>query len=104
MGIYGARGIELHLLLKTGQRIVLLDQTATDKRLLDSRYFAEREQSWFENLYGKSSFDTKIDDANVIEMTDDEKASLEVKLQKYGDNVDSYGWYDVVSYSNTYEA
>ena len=84
MGVYGARGLELHLMLKTGQRIIVLDMQATDDRLLNSQCFAERKQTWFENLYAAGSEScTPIDDFDVITLTDSEKQALQAEVRQY---------------------
>lgn len=101
MVVFRVRGIELHVVLKTGNHIVLLNQTATDDRLLQSRWFAEQRKTWFDNLYQKSDLSTLIDVEDVIELTSEEDQVLQTELNKHLDNVDNYGWYDVISFSST---
>ena len=73
--------------------IVIAGTHATDDRLLVSKYYKDRKDSWFNVIPGKSSIDKGIID---MTLSDSEKEYLKYILDEFGEAVISHGWYDVV--------
>jgi hypothetical protein len=105
MGIYGARGIELCLELKDGNMIVVLTQHETDDRLLKCQYYQAHSASWFADLFDKQPSYTKINSEDTVDLqlTDQEITELRSTIERYhNDEIAAVGWYDVISFTNTY--
>jgi hypothetical protein len=99
MGIYPDHGIEYHVVLKNSKRFIIVDTKATDDRLVKSKFFKDREGEWF---MVNRSICVKIEDELDVELTEKEKEKLQKCLDKYGEEVDRYGWYDVCNIYDTY--
>ena len=100
MGIYAAHGVEYHIVLHDGTHDVVLSQHETDDRLLQSDYFKEREETWFDDMY-KRTWCLPISH-DVIAMTPAETEMLQEKLAKFEGMVADHRWYDVNDMSDTY--
>jgi hypothetical protein len=79
--------------------ITIISQNQSDNRLLQSSYYKERKNKWFD----LSHPDIKTIDNNLVNdmiLTDKEKNVLELLLtHKYlQGKIKSYGWYDVILY------
>jgi hypothetical protein len=100
MGIYAAHGVEYHIVLLDGTHKVVLSQDMTDDRLIQSKYFRERKDVWFNDVYKKEW--CVLLGHEVISMTREEVGLLQQELAKYKGIVDNHGWYNVNAMSSTY--
>ena len=96
MGIFYDHGVQYMVVTKTGKHVIVSIKDA-DQRLLQSEYYKTREDSWFS---GNGSFCKPVAGVD-ISLTDVEKERLESVLTT-ADEVESYGWYDVQTISDTY--
>lgn len=76
-------------------KIIIANTKNTDKRLMESSYYKERCETWFEDNDFRQTPINIVD----IELTSDEKDYLEFILTNFKDAVIRHGWYDVNYYS-----
>lgn len=93
MGLYAAHGVEYHLILSNKRRVVLLSQRDTDDRLVQSEYFKQRREGWFDDVY-RRCWCTRIE-GDVLTLTPEEREKLQLEIGKYGDRIESHGFFDV---------
>lgn len=96
MGIYPDHGLEYHLVLRDERHIVVICSKETDDRLVESEYYKSRKGSWFQDLSTRCKL---IEESVDIQLTDAEKAKLDMMMKSHGENIVSHGWHDVLSIS-----
>jgi hypothetical protein len=94
MGLYPDHGVEYHLVLKNGKHVTIIGTHATDDRLLISEYYKKHKASWFDDLFARCDLITE--DIDIL-MTSSEKLTLDTFINLHGNNVQSHGWYDVMT-------
>ena len=96
MGIYFDHGIEYHVVQSSGRHVCIANTQQTDARLLASKFYERHKDSWFKNTGSQC---VKIDQSEIvdIDLTKDEQDVLTTT----SDNI-MHGWYDVITFSDTY--
>lgn len=77
--------------------VVIADKPATDNRLIQSKYYNDRKDTWWVHVHGPSCEAIKDEDID-ISLNDKEKEYLEFVLKEFGPAVQTHGWYDVTDY------
>ena len=103
MGMYADHGVEYWVVLKNGERIRIASTKDTDERLLQSRFYADRKDTWLsgDTLYGRGCFMDRITCDIDMVLTDQEKIKLDSLLQAHPHEIVDHGWFDVNSISST---
>lgn len=78
-----------------GKRIIIASTTNTDERLMQSKYYADRHQTWFVDF--KPGRNKKVINPDGMELTKAEQEYLTFVLSELGPDVVDHGWYDVCS-------
>lgn len=103
MGIYPDHGIA-YLVETINGYITIVSTQESNTRLLDSKYYKNRQQHWFEmsNIH-KLIYNPKLITASDFEvsLTDFEKVKLQNVLQQ--EHVKEHGWYEVGSIGTSYD-
>jgi hypothetical protein len=87
-----------HVIFNDGRRIVVAPQKMTDDRLVQSKFFQTRKNTWLscDVMYGQGSYTNKIkDDDFDVQLTLAESAMLKEIIETNSDNIQDHGWYDV---------
>lgn len=101
MGIYPDHGVEYWIFLKNKTEICVVNLRKADTRLVSSKYYEQRKDTWWANWQTRRIPISDLPDFDM-ELTTKEKESLAEKLQCHGDQVESHGWYDVFSICDSY--
>jgi len=104
MGIYPDHGLEYHVVLKNNMHLIVANIKDIDNRLEKSEFYKKRKDKWFmiNNNICKLLSIIDLHDLD-IELNENEKNKLNEYLNKYGEEVDDHGWYDVCKIYDTYE-
>lgn len=99
MGVYADRGVEYHVVMDDGARVVIAATKDTDVRLLVSEFYRARRATWF-GAHTTRPFCRAIDAGQALDvrLTDDERARLAAALEPPHQPVRSvreHGWFDV---------
>ena len=102
MGLYPDHGVEYLIILKDQQIICLVNTTQADSRLLRSNYYEKRKHAWWDDSWQTGCKPiTDMTDFD-IELTVVENLALSEKLEHYGEEVETHGWYDVFNICELY--
>lgn len=98
MGIYPYRGLEYRIKYKNGgegenEYFIVIPMDQLDKRLLQSRYYLDRESSWFDHWYSVPKLLEEHQWEDII-LTQEEKDEIKNKLGD-GESCENHGMYDV---------
>lgn len=119
MGIYTNRGFEYLVIPESAEvrqyiidtyggkwsfalnAVSIIDQEATDDRLVTTRYFKEREETWFASAWTTATklTDDSIEDFTILEEESELIAKISEDPRLSGSQ---HGWHDVNSVSDSY--
>lgn len=101
MGLYPECGVEYDIVLRNGEKIVVVPISSADKRLLSSQYYLRRKSVYDAQLSKRPlTWSFKADGVD-ISLYPQEIEKLKVLLEKYASEVVEHGWYDVGKVNST---
>jgi len=102
-GVHGSRGVEYHVVMRDGARVVVISMRATDGRLVTTEYYAERRHSWLVDLYTRPRRIIGPLPIDSVQLTSEEKDAVDRAVADCGggDVIGGHGWYDVIYLSST---
>lgn len=77
--------------------VIIASKKATDQRLLQSKYYNDRKESWWASVHGPSCEAIAQDNIDIV-LDENEKEYLEFVVKEFGSAVQAHGWYDVTEY------
>lgn len=72
---------------------IIANTVKTDKRLIETTYYKNNKDKWFELNATRKQITIKD-----IHLNDNEKEYLDIVLKELGDKVKNHGWYEVFYY------
>jgi hypothetical protein len=93
MGIFPYRGLEYRIKYKNNEYLIVIPMKQLDGRLLQSRYYLDREDSWFDHLDRVPKLLEEHQWKDII-LTQEEKDEIKNKFGD-GESHESHGMYDV---------
>lgn len=103
MGVYPNRGLQYRVFYKNSF-ITVLETNDTDKRLIMTPYYKERQESWFDDAY-RGEWARKIVGEDLEKVTvllnESEQNLIKSVLDSHPDHYE-HGWYDVNTMSTTH--
>lgn len=100
MGLYQDHGVEYRAVLKNGKVLAIVPSRNADERLSQSSFYKKREAEWVKFQPILSSATPITDDDFDVKLSPEEEEHLAKVLNVH--DVQSHGWYDVVSTGDSY--